>query len=270
MKIKLLIVQLEAIAGDIDKNINKVEELLAESKCLDSDLIVLPELWTIGWDCPSFNKSSEELFSSRTYKFLKKIAVKYNSNVIGGSAVIRKNNERDRNTCIILNRRGELIGTYDKFHLFSHRGQAEGSFLEEGETPVIVKTDIGRIGISICYDIRFPELFRLYAFNGADIMVNMAAWPKSFTDEYVTLSKARAIENQSVFISCCLTGKINDMFDFSGNSMLIDYKGKIIASLNEEEKVLTAEIDLDEMKQYRVQMPILKDTKKQYQILERK
>ena len=97
-----------------------------------------------------------------------------------------------------------MISTYDKFHLFSHRGQSEGSFLEEGEAPVIVKTDIGNIGISICYDIRFPEMFRLYAFNDADVIVNMAAWPKAFTDEYVTLAKARAIENQIYFISSCL------------------------------------------------------------------
>ena len=261
--------QLEAIAGDIDKNINKVDELLSQSKCSTADLIVLPELWTIGWDCQSFNKSSEDLFSSRTYDFLRRIALQYNSNVVGGSAVLRKVGQKDRNTCLIFNRNGELISTYDKYHLFSHRGQSEGTYLEEGETPVLVNMDIGKVGISICYDIRFPELFRLYAFNGADIMVNMAAWPKAFTDEYVTLSKARAIENQTAFVSCCLTGKINESFDFSGNSMLIDYKGKILSSLDKEEMVLSCELDLDEMQQYRKQMPILKDTKKQYQILEK-
>ncbi len=269
MKIKLLVVQLEAVAGDIDKNILKMEELLEKSNYSSADLIVLPELWTIGWSCESFNKSSEEIFSSKTYNFLKKLAVKYNSNIIGGSAVLRKDGEKDRNTCLIFNRQGELISTYDKFHLFSHRGQSEGSFLEEGETPVIVKTDIGKIGVSICYDIRFPEMFRLYAFNDADIIVNMAAWPKAFTDEYVTLAKARAIENQLMFICSCLTGKINESFDFSGNSMVIDYKGKIINSLDSQEDVLYAELDIDEMKQYRKQIPILKDTKRSYQILEK-
>lgn len=269
MKIKLFIVQLEAIAGDIDKNIEKVKELLNKTKCSNTDLIILPELWTIGWDCQSFNKSSEDLFTSRTYNFLRQVAIQYKSNVIGGSSVLRKNGEKDRNTCLIFNREGELVSTYDKYHLFSHRGQSEGTYLQEGVSPVIVNTDIGKIGISICYDIRFPEMYRLYAFNGADIMVNMAAWPKAFTDEYVTLAKARAIENQTMFITACLTGKINESFNFSGNSMLIDYKGKIIESLNEEETVLVCEFDLDEMKQYRKQMPILKDTKKQYQILEK-
>ena len=269
MKIKLLVVQLEAVAGDIDKNISKIKSLFEKSEYSSADLIVLPELWTIGWDSPNFNKSSEPIFKSRAYNFLKEIAIKYNSNVIGGSAVLRKEGEKDRNTCLIFNRQGELISTYDKFHLFSHRGQSEGSFLQEGETPVIVKTDIGKIGISICYDIRFPELFRLYAFNEADIMVNMAAWPKAFTEDYVTLAKARAIENQTSFVSSCLTGKINESFDFSGQSMVIDYKGKVINKLDEEEAVLYAELDLEEMHQYRKQMPILKDTKRSYQILEK-
>ena len=269
MKIKLFIVQLEAVAGDIDKNISKIRMLLEKGKVENADLIVLPELWTIGWDCSSFNKSSEQLFSSRTYNFLKELSLKYKSNIIGGSAVLRKENEKDRNTCIILDRNGNLIATYDKYHLFSHRGQSEGSFLQEGDSAVLVNTDIGKIGISVCYDIRFPEMFRKYAFFGADIMVNMAAWPKAFTDEYITLSKARAIENQSFFISCCLTGKINESFDFSGNSQVCDYKGKVIAKLNEEEKVLCAEIDIEEMHQYRKQMPILKDTKAEYKIMEK-
>lgn len=269
MKVKILVVQFEAIAGDIDKNILKINELLEKSNHSSADLIVLPELWTIGWSSENFNKSSEPIFHSRAYNFLKEIAIKYNSNVIGGSAVLRKDGEKDRNTSLIFNRKGDLISCYDKFHLFSHRGQSEGSFLQEGETPVIVKTDVGKIGVSICYDIRFPEMFRLYAFNDADIIVNMAAWPKAFVDEYVTLAKARAIENQLIFVSSCLTGKINESFDFSGNSMIIDYKGKYISKLNEQEAVLFAEVDLDEMHMYRKQIPILKDTKKSYQILEK-
>ncbi len=269
MKIKTLIVQLEAIAGDIDKNILKVQQLLEDCGVKSCDLIVLPELWTIGWDCTSFNASSEYLFESKTYKFLKEIALKYKTNIIGGSAVLRKDNEKDRNTCLIFDRNGDLIATYDKYHLFSHRGQSEGSFLEQGDYSLLVNTDIGKIGISICYDIRFPEMFRQYAFNDADIIVNMAAWPKAYTDEYITLSKARAIENQCFLISCCLTGKINESFDFSGNSQVCDYKGRVIAKLDREEKVLLAKINIEEMHQYRKQMPILKDTKAEYKLMEK-
>jgi predicted amidohydrolase len=268
MKINVLVVQLEAVAGNIEKNINKVKKLLNESSYSSADLIVLPELWTVGWDCLNFNKYSENIQNSKVLKFLQEIAIKYNANVIGGSSIFKKNDEKDRNTCAILNRKGDLVALYDKYHLFSHRGQSEGTYLEEGNSGLLINTDIGKIGISICYDIRFPELFRLYAFKGADIMVNMAAWPKSFTDEYVTLAKARAIENQCFFISACLTGKINESFKFSGHSQVCDYKGKVHSHLLDEEKVLFSKIDIEEKNQYKQQMPILNDTKSEYKIME--
>ncbi len=269
MKIKLLIIQPEPAAGNIEKNIQKVENLLNSCKETTADFIILPELWTTGWDCPNFNKHAEEFYQSKTLKFLKNLALRFNSNIIGGSAVLHRNNQKNRNTCIILNRQGNIIDVYDKFHLFSHRGQSEGHYLESGENPLLVNTDMAKIGISICYDIRFPEMFRLYAFNGADFIVNMAAWPQAYTDEYVTLAKARAIENQIYFISCCLTGNINEKFSFSGHSFVSDFKGRIVNSLGNEEKVLVSYINLDEMKEYRKQMPILEDTKKQYQLLEK-
>ncbi|MCD7879486.1 MAG: hypothetical protein LUG16_06095 [Candidatus Gastranaerophilales bacterium] len=268
MRNKVLIVQLETITGDIKSNIEKVERLLEECPESESDLIVLPELWTCGWDCPNFNNYSQNIAVSDTLHALQKIAKKYKSNVIGGTSVLRKNNENDRNSCLILNRNGELKAVYDKYHLFSHRGQSEGLYLESGNSALLVNLDIGKVGISVCYDVRFPEMFRLYAFNEADFVVNMAAWPKSFIDEYVTLAKARAVENQIFFICSCLTGKINESFNFSGHSMVIDYKGRIINSLDYEEKVLCSDIDIAEMKQYRQQMPILKDTKQNYKLTE--
>ena len=268
MIVKVLVLQLEAIVRDIEKNIQKVRQLLDNCNCLSADLIVLPELWTIGWNCEYFNKCSESINSSKVFSFLSELAKKYNSNIIGGSSILHKNSQQDRNTSLIFNRQGKFLASYDKYHLFSHRGESEGTYLQDGDNGLLINLDIGKVGISICYDIRFPELFRLYAFQGADIMVNMAAWPQSFVQEYDTLAKARAIENQVYFISSCLTGKINEEYNFSGNSQIINYRGKVISKLNCEEKVLVSEIDIDEMKLYRQQMPILNDTKAQYKIME--
>lgn len=268
MKIKILTVQCEPIPGDTDKNIETVTRLLEESGHESADLIVFPELWSVGWDCPNFNNYAEELFHSKSHYFLRQIAKKYNANIVGGSSILYKYGENHRNSSVILDRDGKLIAVYDKYHLFSHRGQSEGIYLEPGDTPVLVETDIGKIGISICYDIRFPELFRLYTFSGADFIVNMAAWPKNFISDYSTLVKARAIENQIYVISSCLTGRINNLFDFSGNSAVLDFKGNIIASLGEEQGVLSVLIDKEDMNQYRRQMPILKDTKPEYKLKE--
>ena len=268
MEIKLIILQLEAIAGDIEKNAKKIELLIKETGYNSIDLIVLPELWTTGWDCVNFNKYSQELYTSQTYKFLRELSIKYRANIVGGSSIIRREGTKDRNSCLIFNRRGELKAVYDKYHLFSHRGQSEGIYLEEGTTGIIVNLDIGKIGISTCFDIRFPELFRLYAFKGVDFTVNMAAWPLGFYDEYETLLHARAIENQMYYVSSCLTGKINETYEFSGNSQICDYRGRVIAKLEREEKALYTEINIDEMKEYRQKMPILFDTKSEYKIME--
>lgn len=270
MEIKLLTLQSEPVAGDIDENIEKAWNLFEKCTVKSADLILLPELWTIGWDCSRFNKNSESIENSKYLSFLKKLSIKFNSNVIGGSSIIKAESGRDRNTCFVLNRKGEVLTSYDKLHLFSHRGESEGNFLEEGQTPVMVETDIGKIGLSICYDIRFPELFRLYAFNGADIIVNTAAWPLPLYDEYEVLARARAVENQIFVLTSMLTGKINDKYNFSGQSAVIDYRGHVIAKLNEEETILQATIDTGTMMEYREQMPVLRDTKKSYRIMEKK
>ena len=269
MKIRILLVQLEAIIGDIQANINKIKTLISENKQKEFDLVVLPELWTVGWDSSSFINSAQELYTSDTFQFLQLLAKKYNTNIIGGSAILYKNKEKPRNTSLIFDRTGNLKAVYDKYHLFSHRGESEGKFLQEGENGLIVNLDIGKIGVSTCYDIRFPELFRLYAFNGADFVVNMAAWPLGFYQEYETLLHSRAIENQMYYISSCLTGKINDNYEFSGNSQICDYRGRIVNKLDREEKALYTEISINEMLEYRKQMPILNDRKNEYKIMER-
>ncbi len=268
MKIKLLILQIEAIAGNIQANINKIKSLIIEQNKAEFDLIILPELWTTGWDCVNFNKFSQELYSSETYAFLKELSQTYNSNVIGGSSILYREGTKNRNSCLIFDRNGNFKAVYDKYHLFSHRGQSEGVYLEEGAMGLIVNLDIAKVGISTCYDIRFPELFRLYAYKGADFTVNMAAWPLGFYEEYETLLHARAIENQMFYISSCLTGKINEDYSFSGNSQVCDYRGRIIAKLAREEKALYTEINIDEMKEYRQKMPVLNDTKTEYKIME--
>ena len=134
MKVKVLIVQLEAIAGDIKGNISKAKNMLANCGCSNCDLIILPELWTIGWNCEKFNENSETINSSVLIPFFKELALKYNSNIIGGTSIIRKENEKDRNTSFVFNRKGEMTASYDKYHLFSHRGESEGTYLESGTT----------------------------------------------------------------------------------------------------------------------------------------
>ena len=175
-KIKLLAIQMESVIGEKDRNIRKVRELL--EKCLtekSADFVFLPEVWTVGWDCPSFKDCAEEIETSFSVNMLKSIASKYKTNIIGGS-FIRKDGDRFFNTCPVIDRQGKLVCMYNKNHLYSYYGCNEGDIITKGENPVIVELEGVKIGLSICYDIRFPEIYRAYRQAGADIMVNMAAW----------------------------------------------------------------------------------------------
>ncbi len=266
--LKILIVQNNAVIADRKANFEKVSALLKPYENLSPDLIVLPELWASGWHCPAYPQVAEEDKNSEILNFLKNIAVTFKSNVIGGSYVRKLDDGQLRNTCPVFDRNGKLVAQYDKMHLYTHLGADEGKYASEGQNPVIVQTDIGRIGLSICYDIRFPELFRKYSLNGADILVNVAAWPKSRKNHWVTLQKARAIENQSFMIAVSQTGIIKDNEYNLGNSMVITPYGDIIGSLNEEETVLECEINLEEMLSLRIKIPTLLDVHSQYKFME--
>ena len=247
------------------KNFEKVEKLLSDYKGQKADLIVLPELFSTGWYPPIYPKSFEIEEDSPTLNFLSKLAKEFNSNVVGGSFVL-KTSDGLKNTCPIFDRNGKLIAKYEKMHLFSHYNQGEGTFSKCGEKGLIVNTDIGKIGISICYDIRFPELHRLYTFSGADILVNVAAWPKTRLHHYQSLARARAIENQSFFIGVTQTGLIADGEYNSGHSLAVSPFGDIIAEADEKECAFSFEIDLDEEKSLREKVPTLKDRKDSYEV----
>ena len=202
---------------------------------------------------------------SPTMDFLSCLAKDFKSNVIGGSFVL-KTDDGLKNTCPIFNRDGSLIGKYEKMHLFSHYSQGEGDYSTCGKKGLIVKTDVGKIGVSICYDIRFPELQRAYIFNGADILVNVAAWPKTRLHHYQTLVRARAVENQIFTIGVTQTGLIQGDEYNSGGSLAVNPFGDIITMLDEKECAAEFNIDLNEEIALREKVPTLKDRKNVYSI----
>ena len=266
--IKILIVQNNAAIADRKANFAKVTQLLAPYENNQPDLIVLPELWSSGWLCSSYPEVAEAEENSETLKFLSNLAKKFSSNVIGGSFVRKLSDGTLKNTCPVFDREGNLIAKYDKMHLYSYLGADEGKYASVGDSPVIAKTDVAKIGLTICYDIRFPELFRKYSLNDADILINVAAWPKTRKNHWITLQKARAIENQTFMIAVSQTGKIKDDEYNLGYSMVVNPYGDIVASVEEQESVLECEINLDEMKELRKKIPTLKDIRSNYEIME--
>lgn len=266
-KVKLLAIQMGSIIGSLDENIRKVhgllDKFLSEKK---ADFVFLPEVWTVGWNCPSFKDCAEEIEKAKSVIMLKHIAKKYKTNIIGGS-FIQKKGSKYTNTCPVINRKGELVCTYNKNHLFSYYGCDEGSIITKGENPVMVILDGIKIGLTICYDIRFPELYRAYRKAGADIMVNMAAWGSNKKIPWDSMTTARAVENQTYFVALTQTGWLKGDERNLGHSMILDYNGNILSEINEIEGGIYADIDLNEMYKFREKCTVLKDIKDSYEVI---
>ena len=267
-KVRLLAIQMESVIGELDLNIDTVRNLLIANleKYEGADFVFLPEVWTVGWHTPAFMKTAETIEESKAVKMLKEIAVKYNANIIGGS-FIRKSGDKLYNSCPVINRQGEIVAIYDKNHLFSYYGDNEGNIITKGINPVMVELDGVRIGLTICFDIRFPEIYRAYRKAGADILVNMAAWGKTKKIPWDTMTTSRAIENQTYMVALTQTGLLPDGKENLGHSMIIDYNGNILDQIEEIEGGIYAEVSLPEMYEFRDKCTILNDIKNSYEVI---
>lgn len=269
-KIGLLAIQMESAIGDVNLNIETVRSLLIANlnKYEDVDFVFLPELWTVGWDCPSFPKSAETIDNSEAVKMLQSTAKEFGVNIIGGSFVEKKG-DKLYNTCPVINREGKTVCTYNKNHLYSYNGDTENQYITIGRNPVMVELEGVKIGLTICYDIRFPEIYRAYRKAGTDILVNMAAWPKSRKIHWDTLTRARAIENQTFMVALTQTGLLADGVENLGHSLIYDYEGKILDEIDEIEGSVYAEIDLVKMYDFRANCPSINDIQDSYEVIKK-
>lgn len=265
-KINILAIQMESIIGDKFKNFEKILTIVEKNITPDTDIVILPELWAVGWACGEFENSAEDLENSETVEFLMELARKNNVNVLGGSFV-RKENDNLYNTCPVISRKGELLGLYNKNHLFSYYDDCENKYISEGINPVIVSVEGVKIGLSICYDIRFPEIYRAYRKAGADLLVNMAAWPLSRKVHWDALTCARAVENQTYMVALTQTGTLPTGAKNLGHSLIYDYSGNILDEIETKEGVIRAALDFDEMYDFREKCTVLKDIHKTYEVV---
>ena len=253
--------------GDINYNHEKIKFLTNRDVEGDTDLIVLPEVWTCGWSTEHFQSCGEYIENSKTIKLLSQIAVKFNSFVIGGSFIEKVNENLYYNTCPVIDRKGNLIAKYSKNHLFSYYGCNEGKYITRGDSPVMVNIDGVKAGLTICYDIRFPEIYRAYRKAEADIFINAAAWGLKKPVPWECMTRSRAVENQTYMVALTQCGPIDENEWNIGHSRIIDYKGESIAEIkNQKEGAMTAVINFDDMYEFREKCTILNDIKENYEV----
>jgi predicted amidohydrolase len=219
----------------------------------NGDLIVLPELFA---HCKDF-KAGERIPGATSDAFAQ-LACDKRIYILMGSILEVDEYGRRFNSSVLIGRSGQILATYRKIHLFSYRSKERRS-LVAGDRVVTVPTELGAIGLSICYDLRFPELFRALVGQGAEIIFCPAAWPHPRLDHWVTLNRARAIEGQCYFIGCNQVGRPVPTVELAGHSMITDPWGKVIAEAGDVETIIEAEIDVAVVRRIREEYAFLPD-----------
>ncbi|WP_062049368.1 carbon-nitrogen family hydrolase [Bacillus sp. JCM 19034] len=251
---KVAVYQMDIIPGDIEQNRKKVEKWSDEVTLNQQvDLIVLPEMWTTAYTLPQLEQLIEEDEHS-VELFLAELAKKHNVNIIAGSIVVKEEGEFF-NRALVYNRQGENVYHYDKIHLVPMLKEDE--YLTGGKKRAnVFELDGHKMAVIICYDLRFPELARAVALEGAELLVVVAEWPLAREQHWNTLLKARAIENQLFVVSSNRVGTY-DGVEFAGQSQIINPWGELIEYGSiEREETLLAILSLEEVQRIRKEVPV--------------
>lgn len=263
----ILNVQIKPILGNKELNLKKVEHCIKKHSNKNLDLVVLPEYFSTGIDSEYFVSNPEEEGNSSTIDYIKKLAIKYNSNIIAGT-IIEQDEEKLYNTAYIINRAGEIVAKYRKIHLFNYMWGNEGEHLTSGNEEVVVDLDFGKIGLSICFDMRYPMHYNHLIKKGAEIVVSPTAWiiPKEIYKDidllkyaqemWIAINRTRAYDNGVYLITSNQTGLVHNNFGCIGNSLIVSPTAEIISNAKNEEGGFYAEIDLSLVKYMRNVFPI--------------
>jgi deaminated glutathione amidase len=245
-----------------EENLAKAETFVRLAAERGATLIVLPEVFA--WRGPRAEEPTQvEPIPGPTSERLRALARRHQIYLLAGSFLEKGDGPRSYNTSLLLNPQGDVLAHYRKIHLFDVDipGQVrvkESDTKEPGAAVVASTTPLGVLGLSVCYDLRFPELYRQLAAKGAEVMFV----PSAFTfptgaAHWEPLLRARAIENQTYIIAPNQIGKNAHGYADYGNSMIIDPWGKVIARAPDKECLITAEIDRDYVEKVRKELPCL-------------
>lgn len=250
---KIGIVQFDPVWESPKDSLNKLEEILSE-KSFDSDLLVFPEMTLTGFTMNSKN-FAEEINGISTQYFISKSA-ELKTNIFAG--IIEKDAHKIYNSLVHFDSMGLIHARYRKIHPFSYA--KENEFYDRGKEIVITKIDDYKIGLSVCYDLRFPELYRLYGKERCEIIINIANWPSPRIEHWLALSRSHAIANQCFMISVNRVGK-DPYNEYPGKSCVYNPMGKELFCANDSSGFSQVEIDLEEVKTAREKYKFLDDLK---------
>ncbi len=249
---------------DLSKNLAQAEDLIDLAVRQGAELVCLPENFSFLGD-EQAKLAQAEAIAQASEKFLKTMAQKYQITLLGGGFPVPTGNGKVYNTAVLVGSEGEELVRYEKVHLFDvnlpdgNTYQESQSVLAGTQLPVVYHSkDLGGLGLSVCYDVRFPELYRSLSRMGAEVLIVPAAFT-AYTgkDHWQVLLQARAIENTCYMIAPAQTGRHNAVRQSHGHAVIIDPWGIILADAGEKPGVAIAAIEPTRLEQVRRQMPAL-------------
>lgn len=253
---------------DLAENLSMAKELLERSADKGAKLAVLPENFALLGQGPDFKQArlgiQETLGSGPIQDFLANTAKRLNLWIVAGTIPIKSSDPiRPYAACLVFNDKGDCVAQYNKVHLFDvvlsdSEQYRESDSITPGHDSVVVATPLGKIGLSICYDLRFPEFYRKLVDKGAEILVLPAAFTLTTGRmHWDVLTRALAIQQFCYVVAASQTGIHGMGRKTYGHSAIISPKGEVLAHISDEIGVITAEVDLYELAEYRKQIPAL-------------
>jgi predicted amidohydrolase len=242
---------------DKPANYLRVERRVREANLAPGTLLLLPEMFATGF---SMNADAiAEPVNGRTAAFLANLARENGIHVLGGVVLANDDTtQRPHNEALLFAPTGEQLCRYAKVHRFRFAG--EDKHYAAGDAPLSCVIDGWTVQPTICYDLRFPELYRAPNVRGAELICVIANWPAARDSHWMALLKARAIENQAYVAGVNRCGRDPNV-EYSGHSQIISPRGQVIEDAGDRDAVIQAELDLDKLREYRAKFPALSDVR---------
>ncbi len=252
---KIALISLNQFWEDKLENQQKVLQSLCLLENYSVDLVVFPEMTLTGFTMDS-NRIKENSSSSDTVRFFKDCAKKYNVCIAFG--IVLEKQDKATNNLIIIDENGEVIANYAKMHPFSYAN--EDVYYIGGNEFITTQIADEQVGLSICYDLRFAEMYQVLS-KQCKIILNIANWPQARVGQWNTLLKARAIENQVFMVAVNRIGKDGNGLGYEKSSQIISPYGKVLQGKIISEEVDIYDIDISEVDEYRKSFPVKNDRK---------
>jgi omega-amidase len=245
--------QMDVLTGQPDANLARARDFAAQARDAGADLLLLPELWFNGYDLERAEERATPL-GEGGFAHMAEIAREFGLHLAG--SLLERHDSVVSNTAVLYAPDGSLLGSYRKIHRF--RLMQEHRYLAPGDHATLCPTPWGPVGLAICYDLRFPELFRVMALAGAVLFLVPAQWPVQRVEAWLLLARARAVENELIVAACNRVGNDGEV-TFPGRSLVVDPWGNALVEGDGREQLLIARADLREIRKARRYLTVYED-----------